>query len=182
MKNKYKICLIGLGIFISLGLFLVVLLNSTVNGVVRLEEQVNESISNVQVQQKRRMDLIPNFVNTVKDYKDFEQETLQQISEARSLAGEGKVEEAEKVITMVVENYPELKASELYQNLLYELANTENAIKQFREALNNQVKQYRRSVRSFPTSFIIGVMGYEVQDFSYLTFEEAEDVPVVNFE
>lgn len=94
--EKHKLGLIIAGIVLAVCLFLVSFLAGSYNNIVSLEEQVNESYSNIEVQEKRRADLIPNFVDSVQDYKDFEKGTLQQITEARSQAQSGNVDQAEK--------------------------------------------------------------------------------------
>ena len=78
---------------------------------------------------------------------------------------------------MVVEKYPELKASELYKNLQIELSTTENMIKDYREDYNKQVKSYIKKTRSFPTNIILNMMGYDVKEFKYTEFSASEDAP-----
>lgn len=96
MKKDYKIILIVVGIVIGCIVFGTSLFMGKYNTVVSLEEQVNESYSNIEIQEKRRADLIPNYVDSIKDYKNFEQETLTQVIEARSQAESGNVEQAQK--------------------------------------------------------------------------------------
>lgn len=180
--EKHKLGLIIVGIVLAVCLFFVSFLAGSYNNIISLEEQVNESYSNIEVQEKRRADLIPNFVDSVQDYKNFEKETLQQITEARSQAQSGNVDQAEKTINMVVEKYPDLKSSELYKNLQIELSTTENLIKDYREDYNKQVKSYIKKTRSFPTNIILGIMGYETEDFQYTEFNASENAPTNLFE
>ena len=177
MRKDYKIILIVLGIMIGCAIFGTALFTGKYNTVVSLEEQVNESYSNIEIQEKRRADLIPNYVDSIKDYKKFEQETLTQVIEARSQAQSGNVEQAQKTLSVVVEQYPELKASSLYKNLQIELSTTENMIKDYREDYNKQVKSYIKKTRSFPTNIVLKIMGYEVKDFKYLEFNASSDAP-----
>lgn len=177
MKKDYKIILIVVGIVIGCIVFGTSLFMGKYNTVVSLEEQVNESYSNIEIQEKRRADLIPNYVDSIKDYKNFEQETLTQVIEARSQAESGNVEQAQKTLSVVVEQYPELKASELYKNLQIELSTTENMIKDYREDYNKQVKSYIKKTRSFPTNIVLNLMGYETKDFKYLTYDTSADAP-----
>ena len=103
MKKDYKIILIVLGIVIGFVIFGTALFMGKYNTVVSLEEQVNESYSNIEIQEKRRADLIPNYVDSIKDYKNFEQETLTQVIEARSQAENGNVEQAQKTLSKLRE-------------------------------------------------------------------------------
>lgn len=175
--KKHKLGLIIAGIILALLLLTGSIFVGKYNTIISLEEQVNESYSNIEVQEKRRADLIPNFVDTVQDYKDFEKETLKEITEARSQAEKGNVEQAEKTLNMIVEKYPDLKSSDLYKNLQIELSTTENMIKDYREDYNKQVKSYTKKTRSFPTNVILNIMGYEVQDFKYTEFDASSDAP-----
>lgn len=177
MKKDYKIILIVVGIVIGCIVFGTSLFMGKYNTVVSLEEQVNESYSNIEIQEKRRADLIPNYVDSIKDYKNFEKETLTQVIEARSQAESGNVEQAQKTLSVVVEQYPELKASELYKNLQIELSTTENMIKDYREDYNKQVKSYIKKTRSFPTNIVLNLMGYETKDFKYLKYDTSADAP-----
>lgn len=177
MKKDYKIILIVVGIVIGCIVFGTSLFMGKYNTVVSLEEQVNESYSNIEIQEKRRADLIPNYVDSIKDYKNFEQETLTQVIEERSQAESGNVEQAQKTLSVVVEQYPELKASELYKNLQIELSTTENMIKDYREDYNKQVKSYIKKTRSFPTNIVLNLMGYETKDFKYLKYDTSADAP-----
>ena len=90
--QKNKLILIIIGIALAFILMISLVFASQYNSVVRLEEEINESVGNIEVSQKRRMDLIPNYVDSVQDYKDFEQETLEEITKARSQASNGNVE------------------------------------------------------------------------------------------
>lgn len=177
MKKDYKIILIVVGIVIGCIVFGTSLFMGKYNTVVSLEEQVNESYSNIEIQEKRRADLILNYVDSIKDYKNFEQETLTQVIEAHSQAESGNVEQAQKTLSVVVEQYPELKASELYKNLQIELSTTENMIKDYREDYNKQVKSYIKKTRSFPTNIVLNLMGYETKDFKYLKYDTSADAP-----
>lgn len=179
---KYKFRLIVLCIVLSVVFMLSMVLVSNYNTVVKLEEEINESVGNIEVSQKRRIDLIPNFVDSVKDYKKFEGETLEKIIQARSQSNEGNVDQANKTISMVVENYPELKASDLYKNLQIELSTTENDIANYRRIYNLDVKTYNKKCKSFPTNIIINIMGYDVKEFEFTKYENSSQIPSNLFE
>ena len=181
--QKNKLTFIILGIVLSFILLLSFMFVSNYNSIVRLEEEINESVGNIEVSQKRRMDLIPNYVDSVQDYKKFEKETLQEITKARSQANKGDVDQATKTLSVVVEKYPDLKSSELYKNLQYELATTENDIASYRKIYNADVKEYNKKTKSFPTNIILNIMGYENKNFEFTKYENnSTDSPINLFE
>lgn len=147
------------------------------NTAIHLEEQIKESKSAINIQEKRREDLIYNLVDTVESYNKYEQDTMTKIVEARAKASNGQVEEAQVLINAVAEKYPELKSNENYKTLMTELSVTENLIAQHRDNYNVQVKQYNKHVRTFPNSMILNMMGYEKLDNSYLEYDASEDAP-----
>lgn len=172
-----KKTLIIIGIVLAIFLLCGVKVATTNNGVVTLEEQIKESESAIKIQEKRRVDLIVNLVDTVKSYNKYEQETMTKIIEARSKAVDGNVEEAEKLINIVVEQYPELKSSENYKQVMTEMSVTENLIAEYRNNYNDQVKSYNKYIKKFPNSMILGMLGYEKINYSYLDYEVSEDAP-----
>lgn len=172
-----KKVLIIIGIVLSLLLVVGVKFATTNNRVVVLEEQIKESSSAIKVQEKRRIDLIVNLVDTVKSYNKYEEETLTKIVEARSKALDGNVEDAENLISVVVEQYPELKASENYRQVMTEMSVTENLIAEYRNNYNEQVKGYNKYVKKFPNNIILGMMGYEKNNYDYLNYAASEDSP-----
>lgn len=161
------------GIVLALILMIIVKGVTAQNGAINLEEQVLASSSDINVQEKRRVDLLVNLVDAIQDSKQFELETMTSIVEARTQATTGNIEEAKAVINAVAEAYPELKTSELYKNYTLELANTENMISKYRETYNTEIRSYKKFVRVFPNSLFLNVIGYEVQDFEYLEYEDA---------
>lgn len=172
-----KKVLIILGIILSIILLVAGKLVSTNNEAINLEEQIKESKSSINIQEKRREDLLVNMVDTIKSYNNYEQETMAKIVEARSQATNGNIEEAEKLISMVVEKYPELKSNENYKQYMTELAVTENIIAEHRNNYNIQVKQYNKHVKAFPNSSILSIIGYERLDNTYLEYETSESSP-----
>lgn len=178
MKKILIVLSIILGIIIMItGMFI-----GTNNTAINLEEQIKESKSSINIQEKRREDLIYNLVDTVESYNKYEQDTMQKIIDARAKANNGNVEEAETLITAIAEQYPELKSNENYKTLMTELAVTENLIAEHRNNYNIQVKQYNKHIKSFPNNMILKIMGYEKLDNTYLQFDTNEDAPRNLFE
>lgn len=172
-----KKVLIILGIILGVILLIVGMFASTNNTAINLEEQIKESKSSINIQEKRREDLLVNMVDAIKNYNNYEQETMTKIIEARSKATNGQVEEAKTLISAVAEQYPELKSNENYKQYMTELAVTENMIAEHRNNYNIQVKQYNKYVKRFPNSAILSMMGYEKLDNTYLVYETSEDSP-----
>lgn len=174
--------LIGVGIILGVILMLVGIFIGINNTVINLEEQIKESKSSINIQEKRREDLICNLVDTVESYNKYEQDTMSKIVEARLKASSGNVEEAQVLISAVAEQYPELKSNENYKTLMTELAVTENIIAEHRNNYNIQVKQYNKHIKKFPNSLILNITGYEKLDNTYLEYETSEDAPKNLFE
>ncbi len=172
-----KKVLIITGIILAMFILSGTVIFSSQNRAIRYDEQVKTSKSSVQIQEKRRADLIVNLVDAVKSYNKFEQDTMAQIIEARTKATNGNIDEAKAVIQAVAEQYPELKSIENYKYLMTELSTTENLIATQRDSYNNRVKEYSRYVRSFPTKIFLNLTGYEIQNYEYLEYEGLEDSP-----
>ena len=163
----------------------------TYNGLVRLRNMVDEAWNQISVQLKRRHDLIPNLVNAVKGYMDFEQDVLTKVTEARSNAiaagaqGPAQQAQAENMLTgalrslfAVVENYPTLKANENVLSLQEQLTTTENQISFARQHYNASVLDYNQSIQVFPNVLIAGPFGFTKREF-FEAEPEAQEVPVV---
>lgn len=140
-----------------------------------LEEQVNTASSDIKVQEKRRVDLVYNLADCVKQYDKHEADTLTAIVEGRGSAGD--IENVTTAIVAISEAYPELKSNENYKELMNELAITENLIAEYRSNYNKQVKEYNRYVRKFPTRWFLDILGYDVADFAYLDYNAPVDAP-----
>lgn len=174
-KTNWKLPLIiGAGV-IAVILLCVFGVQSSQNRAFALEEQVNTAQSDIKVQEKRRVDLVYNLADCVKQYDKHESETLTAIAEGRGSAGD--IENVTTAITAVSEAYPELKSNENYKQLMNELAMTENLIAEYRSNYNKQVKEYNRYIRKFPTRMFLNMLGYEVQDYTYLDYSAPETAP-----
>lgn len=182
-------------IIIAVIAVIVILIGSligTYNGLVEDREEVEGAWSQVSVQLQRRADLIPNLVNTVKGYTDYEQSTLTAVTEARTAfqnangsneeieAGK-RLESALNVwVNAVTEAYPELKANTQFTALTDELSGTENRIAVARKDYNEEAREYNTEIKLFPKSLFAGIFGFEAYDY----FENApgtENAPEVNF-
>lgn len=164
------------------------------NNLVRLRNQVDEAWNQISVQLKRRHDLIPNLVNAVKGYMEFEQETLTRVTEARNAAvsaapqGPAASAGAENFLTgalrqlfALVENYPDLKANQNVLQLQEELTTTENQIGFSRQHYNATVRELNQGIQTFPNVLLAGVLGFKERE--YFQIEETDTaVPEVNLQ
>jgi LemA protein len=196
-------CLIGIiiGAVIALFILIMVLWGVKVyNGMVTMGESVTSQWGNVETQYQRRMDLIPNFVNTVKGAANFEQQTLTQVIEARAKAtsvtidpknlneqsmaqfqqAQGQVSSALARLMVVVEQYPQLKATQNFRDLQVELEGTENRISVERRKFNEVALTYNTYIKKFPQSIIAGIGAFQVKPY-FKSVEGAENAPKVNF-
>ena len=148
---------------------------SSQNKAIVLEEQVSTASSDIKVQEKRRVDLVYNLADCVKQYDKHEADTLTAIVDGRGSTGD--IENVTTAITAVTEAYPELKSNENYKTLMNELSMTENMIAEYRSNYNKQIKEYKRYVRKFPTRQFLGLLGYEVQEYEYLDYNAPVDAP-----
>lgn len=164
----------------------------TRNTLVTLEEGIDGAWAEVDNQLKRRSDLIPNLVATVKGFAAHEREVFTQIAEARSkLAGSTTVGETARNysqlnsalsrLLVIVERYPELKANQNFIRLQDELAGTENRIAVARKRYNDSVRIFNTKIRRFPSSAVANMMGLEKKEYFEIE-EEAREVPEVDFE
>ena len=176
MKNtNWKVSvIIGVGV-LAVILMIVFGVQSSQNKAIALEEQVNIASSDVKVQEKRRVDLVYNLADCVKQYDKHEADTLTAIVDGRGSTGD--IENVTTAITAVTEAYPELKSNENYKTLMNELSMTENMIAEYRSNYNKQIKEYKRYVRKFPTRQFLGLLGYEVQEYEYLDYNAPVNAP-----
>ncbi len=162
------------------------------NALVRLRNQVDNAWSQIDVQLKRRHDLIPNLIETAKGYMKHERETFEAITEARSKAmgagnvadsskAEGMLGEALSKFMLVVENYPDLKANQNFLSLQEELTSTENKISFARQSFNDQVLFFNNKIQMFPSNIIAGMFGFVNRDFFEIEVAAEREVPKVSF-
>ncbi|MFH1641982.1 MAG: LemA family protein [Nanoarchaeota archaeon] len=178
----------GIGLFI---LIFILWFVGTYNSLVRLDETANAQWANVESSYQRRFDLIPNLVETVKGAANFEKETYLAVTEARTKwlnAGSinektlaaGEVQSALARLLVSVENYPQLKATENFQDLQAQLEGTENRINVERNRYNEAVKNYNAKIRFFPSNLIAGMFGFEKKEL-FESDEGAEAAVKVDF-
>jgi LemA protein len=198
-----KGCLISIIIvaFLALVVLGIVLWGSKVyNGMVTMQESVTSQWGNVETQYQRRSDLIPNFVNTVKGAANFEQTTLTQVIEARAKAtsvsidptkmttenmqqfqqAQGQLSSALSRLMVVVEKYPELKATQNFRDLQVELEGTENRISVERRKFNEVAQTYNTYIKRFPQNFLSGMFGFQSKPY-FEAAAGAEKAPEVKF-
>lgn len=186
------------GIAILIAVFAVIgiiigMIAGSYNGLVNQQEEVENKHSVISVQLQRRADLIPNFVNTVKGYSDYEQKTYTAVTEARNAVAGAKTageqtkaaEQLDSAISVwvnaVTEAYPDLKANENYKALQVELEGSENRIAVARKDYNDAAKAYNSSVRRFPKNIIAGMFGFEKVEY-FEAQAGSESVPQVSFD
>ena len=180
--------LIVLSIIAVIALFLI----SIYNSLVKLRNRVKNAWSQIDVQLKRRHDLIPNLIETVKGYMTHERDTLENITKARSQAvaaeGVGDKAKAEGELTtalgkfnLVVENYPDLKANQNFLSLQEELTSTENKISFSRQNYNDQVLFYNNKIQMFPSNIVAGMFKFNEEEFFEIEDEKEKEVPKVSF-
>ncbi len=186
--------MIALYIVLGVVVVLLILLVGVYNGLVRARNQTKNAWAQIDVQLKRRHDLIPNLVETVKGYKNFERETLEAVTNARNLAqkavgtgvgaqakAEGELSGALSRLLAVVENYPDLKANKNFLALQEELTSTENKISFSRQYYNDSVLGYNNKIQMFPSNVVAGMTGFKAGEFFQVTVPEEKEVPKVSF-
>lgn len=177
---------ITIAVIVLIGLFLI----ASYNSLVKYRNWVRESWSQIDVQLKRRHDLIPNLVKTVKGYATHEKETLEKVIEARNqlvsgtpqerIDADNQIQGALKSIFALSESYPDLKANQNFLNLQEELTSSENKVAYSRQLYNKTVADYNIKRESFPTNMIAGLFNFNHEE--QLTIpEEERDVPNVEF-
>ena len=184
----------SLGLLIAIGIIVIIVLVviALYNGLVQKRMRVDEGLAQIEVQLKRRHDLIPNLVNAVKGYMGFEQTVLENVTNARANAvaagAQGPAEQAAaenalsatlRSLFAVVENYPDLKANQNVLSLQEELTTTENQISFSRQHYNATVLDYNTTIQTFPSALLAGPFGFTKRDF-FDAEPEASTVPAVD--
>ena len=175
-------------------ILIIVALIATYNKLVRLRNQVKNAWAQIDVQLKRRHDLIPNLIETVKGYMKHERETLEAITKARNLAqqaassGPGARAKAETELSSalgrllaVVENYPDLKANQNFLALQEELTSTENKLSFSRQYYNDSVLSYNNRTQMFPSNIIASMTGFKASEFFEVSVAGEREAPKVTF-
>jgi LemA protein len=163
---------------------LVILFVGIYNRLVTLRQRIKNAWAQIEVQLKRRYDLIPNLVNTVKGYATHERETFEKVTQARNMAiqaknvneqagAENMLSGALKTLFAVAENYPQLKADANFRQLQEELANTEGKIAFSRQFYNDTIMSYNTTIQKFPTVLIAGMFGFHKEEYFNLDEEAA---------
>jgi len=201
--NRFALgCVVVIAILLFIVVVVAVGLGGSYNRLVRLQQTVDQSWAQVQNVYQRRADLIPNLVNTVSGAANFEKSTLVEVTNARASVGrvqldpnkaptdaaqleqfqaaQGQLSNALSRLLVVVERYPELKANQNFLSLQAQLEGTENRISVERGNFNSAVQNYNVAVRSFPTNFIPGMLGFAPKPFFTAT-AGAEKPPPVQF-
>lgn len=194
--------IIVIGVIVVIAAVLILPLMGMYNGLVSSEENVNKKWADVQGAYQRRADLIPNLVNTVKGYADFEQQTLIKVIEERANAtrpqlnldptklddaslaqyqkAQDELGQSLSKLLVVVEQYPDLKANQNFLDLQTQLEGTENRINVERRNFNESVQQFNTKLRRFPTNMIAGMFGFKSKPY-FQSQPGAENAPKVEF-
>jgi LemA protein len=185
-----------LAVYIIIGIVVVlaIILFILYNGLVRLRNQVKNAWAQIDVQLKRRYDLIPNLVETAKGYMKHERETLEAVTNARNLAqqvssagagerakAEGELSSALSRLLAVVENYPDLKANQNFLALQEELTSTENKISFSRQFYNDSVLRYNNQTQMVPSNIVASMFGFKASEFFEVTLAAEREAPKVSF-
>ena len=184
--------IIALIIIAAILVLLIIFVIGIYNALIRLRNQVDNAWSQIDVQLKRRHDLIPNLVETAKGYMKHERGTFEAITKARSQAmgaktvseaskAEGALGEALSKFMLVVENYPELKANQNFLSVQEELTGTENKISFARQSYNDQVLFFNNKIQMFPSNIIANMFSFTKRDFFEIEVEAEREVPKVSF-
>lgn len=179
-----------IGIVVVLALFVI----GIYNGLIRGRNEVKNAWSQIDVQLKRRHDLIPNLVETTKGYMSHERDTLEAVTAARNLAlkaaGSGPAAQAKAEtelsgalarLLVVVERYPDLKANQNFLALQEELTSTENKIGFSRQYYNDSVLKHNNQIQSFPSNIVANMGGFKMAEYFEVTVPEEREAPKVSF-
>ena len=186
--------MIALYVVIGIIAVLLIFFVANYNGLVRLRNQKDNAWAQIDVQLKRRYDLIPNLMETVKGYMEHERGTLEAVTNARNLAqqtasgdvgarskAEGELSGALARLLVVVENYPDLKANQNFLALQEELTSTENKIGFSRQYFNDSVLGLNNKIQMFPSNMIASMTGFKLGEFFEVTVAEEREAPKVSF-
>ena len=192
MMSGGVVVLIALAVILGLAGILVILFITLYNGLVGLRNQARNAWAQIDVQLKRRHDLIANLVETAKGYVKHERETLESVTQARNIAthtkGAADASKAEMALTSalgqffaVAERYPDLKANQNFLALQEELSSTENRIGFARQFYNDQVTEYNTRIQTVPSNLVAGMFGFQTMELFQIGSEAERAVPKVQF-
>ena len=185
-----------IAIYVIIGIIVILLIAFIViyNRLVNVHNQMKNTWAQVDVQLKRRHDLIPNLIETVKGYAQHERQTLESVTSARNLAqaasgasvrdrvkAEGELSSALTRLLVTVENYPDLKANQNFLRLQQELTTTENNISSARQSYNDMVLMCNNLYQMFPSSIVARIFGYRTEEFFEVKAMEEKEAPKVGF-
>jgi len=186
--------MIAVWVIVAIVVILALVFIATYNGLVGLRNQVKNAWAQIDVQLKRRHDLIPNLVETVRGYMKHERETLEAVTKARNVAQaasggsvgersklEGELSGALARLLVVVERYPDLKANQNFLALQEELTSTENKISFSRQYYNDSVLKYNNKVQMFPSNIVAGMTAFNAGEFFEVKAPEEKEAPKVSF-
>jgi LemA protein len=186
--------MIAVWVILGIVVVLLVIFIGIYNGLVRRRNEVKNAWAQIDVQLKRRYDLIPNLVETAKGYMKHERETLEAVTNARNIAqqvassgvgtrakAEGELSAVLSRLLAVVENYPDLKANQNFLALQEELASTENKIGFSRQFYNDSVLKYNNQTQMFPSNIIASISGFSASEFFEVTVATEKEAPKVSF-
>ncbi len=182
----------SLWIIIGLAVVIFLWLIGIYNGLIRLKNRTNEAWSDIDVQLKRRYNLIPNLVESVKGYAKHERELFEKVTKARTAAmgaqtvkehgqAENMLAGALKSLFAVAENYPDLKANQNFLELQRELSDTENKIQAARRFYNGNVRDFNIKIQKFPNNLVAGTLGFKKRDFFEVEEAAAREPVKVSF-
>jgi LemA protein len=185
---------VAVWIIIGVVVVLAIVLWTLYNGLVRLRNQVKNAWAQIDVQLKRRHDLIPNLMETVKGYMKHERETLEAVTKARNIAqqassagagerakAEGELSSALSRLLAVVERYPDLKANQNFLALQEELTSTENKISFSRQFYNDSALKYNNQTQMVPSNIVASMFGFKASEFFEVTLAAEREAPKVSF-
>jgi len=186
--------MIAVYVIIGVVVVLFIIFIAIYNGLVRRRNEVKNAWAQIDVQLKRRYDLIPNLVETAKGYMKHERATLEAVTQARNLAqqvssggagerakAEGELSSALSRLLAVVENYPDLKANQNFLALQEELTSTENKIGFSRQYYNDSVLRYNNQTQMFPSNIVASMTGFKAGEFFEVTLAAEREAPKVSF-
>lgn len=180
-----------IALFIVLGLVVLIILWLILlyNGLIRSKLRVDEAWSDITVQLKRRVDLIPNLVETVKGYAKHEKSVFEEVTQARAAlvsakgvketaAAENMMSQALKSVFAVAEAYPDLKANDNFKHLQEELVDTEDKIQASRRFYNANVRDFNAKIQVFPNTLFVGMLGFKAREFFEVEDRASIEEPV----